>query len=154
MTTTSFVRRHVNNLKEGQMFATADVLAYGPRLNVDFTLKELVRKGKIVRLSRGLYMRGDETTALPAPAEVAAFKARYLGLDFDILDAEDFEALKLPIPNTNSKEITFWVGGGSSNFSYGEIKIILKEVGARKLQQLKRLKNQALLKRTKFRTNA
>ncbi len=82
MSTTAFIRRHINGLREGQMFESFDLLMYGTRANVDFALKELIKKRRIVRLARGIFMRGDESTKLPSPEELARFKANCLGSIF------------------------------------------------------------------------
>lgn len=115
MTTSVFVRRHVYRLRLGQIFETFDVLNYGARASVDFVLKDLVRRGEIVRLSRGIYMRGNEATSLPTPEELAAFKASSLGVEIAACEG-------------SSKERVFFVTGAEASFQYGEYRIIFRQV--------------------------
>lgn len=123
MTTTSFVRRHVYRLAVGQIFETFDVLSYGARATIDFALKDLVRRGEIVRLSRGIYMRGDESTPLPSLEEIAAFKAKSLGVTISPFEGSS---------GKHNRDRVFLAHGAESSFQYGEYRIIFKPVVAKK----------------------
>lgn len=136
MTTSSFIRRHVYGLKDGQMFETLDVLMYGARPNVDFALKELVKRGRVVRLARGIYMRGDDTTPLPSPEALAAFVANSLGSVFIFLDEERQKRLRLTNGEHKSNELVFWVNGAGCSIKYGEIRIVLRTISKKKLRKL------------------
>jgi hypothetical protein len=152
MSTTAFIRRHVNGLRESQMFESFDLLIYGTRANVDFALKELVKKGRIVRLARGIYMRGDESTQLPSPEELASFKANCLGSIFYTLDGKELKDLKLNNNDLNSRELFFWVDGTGCSFMYGQFRITLKTIAPKKLRKLdlqRRLRSQTVLPRSK-----
>lgn len=138
MSTSAFIRRHVNSLEEGQMFEILDVLTYGARPNVDFALQELVKKGRIVRLAQGIYMRGDETTPLPKVEEIAAFKARMIGAVFADIHEDESRRLKLARGDQKSNEVVYWVLGAGSSFSYGQYKIVLKTISAKKQRKFER----------------
>jgi hypothetical protein len=135
--TTAFIRRFLNGLKERQIFEASDLLSYGSRMNVDFVLREQLEKETIVRLARGLYMRGDETTPLPSPEELAIFKANSLGSSFSHLNADDVKVLNLSNVEQGPKQLVFWVDGVGCSFLYGELRIVLKTVRRKKLHKLK-----------------
>ncbi len=138
MTTSTFVRRYVNSLKERQIFETFDVLSNGSRHNVDTVLKEMVKKGRIVRLARGIYMRGDETTPLPTFEELAAFKAKSLGSVLSLTEEGELKHATLLNRAQKSGELQFLVSGTGSTFRYGEVKIVLKKVSQKKLRKAER----------------
>ena len=140
--TSAFVRRYINHLKVGQLFETFDLLAYGSRSTVDFVLKEMVRKDQIVRLSRGIYMRGDSTITLPRPEEVAAFKANSLGAALHFFEEEsDGERPQLTTESERKlKECRYRVEGAGSSFEYGDYRIVLKPISQAKLRKLRRQK--------------
>ena len=80
MTTTAFIRKHINRYSDGKIFMTSELLDYGSRSAVDFALQKLAANRRIIRLSRGMFMRGDETTPLPSTLEVACAKANACGM--------------------------------------------------------------------------
>ncbi len=125
MTTSSFIRRYLNGLQERQIFETFDVLIFGTRQTVDFVLKEQVEKGRIVRLARGIYMRGDATTPLPSPEDLAAFVANSLGSVPIFLDGEQ-----------KSNQLIFLVNGTGCSFKYGEFRIVMKTISKKELRKL------------------
>ncbi|MBA3992255.1 MAG: hypothetical protein C0469_01925 [Cyanobacteria bacterium DS2.3.42] len=138
MSNTPFVRRHVNRLKERHIFESEDVLGYGARSSVDTVLKELVRKGQIVRLARGIYMRGDDNTPRPTPEELAAFRAESLGCSLVCMQSDGSRASKSFNADQNSKRLEFFVNGKGSSFRYGEFKIVLKPISRKNLRKSKR----------------
>ena len=52
--TSTFVRRHVNCLPPDVLFSTRELLQYGKRSAVDQSLSRLVKRGDIIRLTRGI----------------------------------------------------------------------------------------------------
>ncbi|MCC7528733.1 MAG: type IV toxin-antitoxin system AbiEi family antitoxin domain-containing protein [Candidatus Melainabacteria bacterium] len=138
MTASAFVRRYVYQLKDGQVFSTREVLHLGSRTSIDQALRDLVKKGMIVRLARGVYRRGDDTLPLPAPLEVATVKATAYGKDLSIHGDDLLAQLNLSTPQAKSKVLIFWVDGGASSFRYGDTKIVFKPASARKIQLIKK----------------
>ena len=152
MTTSTFVRKYIYGLKEGQMFETLDVLMYGARPNVDFALKDLVKKGRVVRLARGIYMRGDDTTPLPSPEDLAAFMANSLGSVFVCLNEERQMRLRSTNGEQKSNDLIFWVIGAGCSFMYGEIRIVLKTISKKQLRKLEQ--QQSLLRQPIYPTKS
>lgn len=138
MTASVFIRRYVNSLCDRQMFSTRDVLHFGSRTSVDKCLEKLVTQGRIVRVARGLFMRGDDTCPLPSAMEVAMAKANAFGKEVSI-HGDDLVAQLLLTPSQDcSNSLTFWVDGHASSFWYGDTKIVFKSASARKIQLVKK----------------
>lgn len=138
MSTASSIRRFVNALAEGQTFTTRDVVNLGPRSAVDRALAKLITKDRIVRLAHGVYMRGDETTPLPSLAQIASAKAASYGKELLVQKEDLLEKLRLTAACSDKSVITYWVNGSSSEFKYGDKKIIFKSVSAKRVQLLKK----------------
>jgi hypothetical protein len=71
------IRSHIANLPLQQIFCTRDLLHLSSRANVDQTLFRMARKGLILRLTRGVYVR--DLNFVAKPSEVAAAKAVAFG---------------------------------------------------------------------------
>lgn len=137
MSTSSFIRRFINQLAEGQMFTTRDLLCFGSRTSVDQCLRNLLRKEKIERLARGVFMRGDQTTPRPTEVEIAMVKAAAFGKELSIHGDDLAAKFKLP-SSPKSDTIKFWVNGSSaSEFKIGKTKVILKPASARMIRLVK-----------------
>lgn len=138
MSSSVYVRRFIYSLKQGQTFTTKDVLKFGSRRAVDCTLKRLVEKGQITRLSSGVFRYGAETEPLPSPLEVAAIKAKAYGKKLTMHGDDLAIQCKLALPKPNSNTITFWVDGASSSFRYGNLKIVFQSTSKRKMRLVKK----------------
>ena len=75
----SYIRRHVSNLLDGQIFTTRDCLKYGTRQNVDNALYRCVKERWIIRISRGVFTRYSSKFEFPSFAEIARIKAEAFG---------------------------------------------------------------------------
>ena len=138
MSASTFLRRFVYSLNRGQMFTTKDVLRFGTRKAVDCALKRLVEKGEIVRLASGVFMRGDESTPLPTPLEVARIKAKAYGKKIATHGDEVAQQLKLIETAGNTETLALWIDGSSSSFKYGNIKIVFQSTSKRKIRLVKK----------------
>ena len=76
MSTAGYVRKHIHNLPEKQIFVTRELLHYGPRAAVDQIMYRLVALGEIVRLAWGVFIKPYPGFALPSISEVANYKAK------------------------------------------------------------------------------
>ncbi len=138
MTASVFIRRYVNSLCERQIFSTRDVLHFGSRTSVDKCLEKLVTQGRIVRVTRGLFMRGDDTCPLPSAIEVAIAKAGAFGKEVSV-HGDDLAAQLMLAPSRGCpNSLTFWVDGHASSFWYRDTKIVFKSASARKIQLVKK----------------
>jgi len=79
--TTHRIKRHLAKLPNGSIFPTRLFLPHGYRAAVDRCLARLVTQGRIVRVTRGVFMKTIPEQNLPLPSieEVARIKARAFG---------------------------------------------------------------------------
>lgn len=103
-------------------------------------LSRLVRKGIIVRVASGVYMKGDEYDSMPELIQVAQIKAKAFGktlsLDEDaILKGTTVPSVTAGITDT----IVFRVDGYSSSFQYGKTKVILQSANCKKKSKKRKL---------------
>ena len=76
---TSFIRRFVNELPGGEPFTTSECLKFGSRAAVDQALSRLAKSGYIVRVARGVFVKGNSDAPLPSVYEIAKAKAGAFG---------------------------------------------------------------------------
>ena len=127
----SFIRRHISNMKDGQIFTTRDCLIYGKRSNVDHALFKCVRSGIIVRLTRGVFTRFTSDLQLPSFFEIATIKAKAFGKE--ILTHGADTAAKYQMIAKGNEEPTFYVDGSSSCFLYHGSYIHLKKASKKRM---------------------
>ncbi len=136
------IRRHIFLLTEGEMFSSQELLVHANRPTVDQTLHRLVRTGIIVRITRGIYMRETADSWRPSVEEVARMKAKIFAKE--IVFGSNDTATLLGLPVNDSSNTTFICSSGrSSSFIYGDKRVQLKVLAARKL----RLKAEKALER-------
>jgi len=121
-------------LKESQIFSSSDVVLFGKRRSVDSALENLIKQSKIVRLTGGVFLRGDNTTPRPPAVAVVREKARVFG--WQLLEDKDDPNFS-GIPSNDKNEVTFYITGNSTSFMYGQTKVILKSISPRKLRARK-----------------
>ena len=115
------IRREVGQYPEGEPFATARLLALGPRAAVDQALARLARDGVITRIRRGVYVRPRVSKLVgevpPEPAAVVGAIAEATGETVTPHGAEAARLLGLStqvplavVYNTNGKTREFQLG--------------------------------------------
>lgn len=122
MDTTPFVRRYLNNLPEGAIFDSRELLIYGTRNTIDGILFRLTRTGELVRVARGVFQKSDGSSPSPTVFGVTSLKAQSSGQSIKLTDS------------LQEKTVTFWTDGASSSFKCGDVRVILKKVSSRKLK--------------------
>lgn len=145
--TVQFMRRHVNQLKSGEIFATRDMLGYGGRSAVDQNLRRFVAKGMIERLANGLFMKLSanplEQVSYPSLMEIAVAKAKAFGKQIISAGSENAAALGVELPEPEytgepptqdepptqgeQKIVEFSVNGWSSSFNTVHGRVALKQ---------------------------
>ncbi len=134
MTTSSYIRRFINNLENGKIFHNQRLITFWHRTSVDRALGNLVSKGRIVRRAYGVFQNCDDTYPPPTPLEIATAKAMAYGKDISVHGDDLLARLKFSDTTANSEELKFWVDGGASSFWYGNTKIVFKPASARKIE--------------------
>jgi hypothetical protein len=114
------------------------MLQYGKRATIDKALSRLVKRGYIIRLTRGLFRREHYDIPLPALAEIAQYKATVFN---KMIIAQDIHTANTQLSSTNEKvndtDPIFATNGRSSSFRCGDTIIKLKGISPKKLEQLK-----------------
>lgn len=132
MHTTNLVRRRISQLPLGRLFTTRDFLVFGTRASVDKELSRLVKKGIILRLARGVFVRQHSHLADISAADVARVKAESFGKQLATWGGN--AARELGLITDGSDQLLFCVNGSSSSFKFGGITIYLRKTCARKLR--------------------
>lgn len=138
-------RKYVNELPKQQIFVTRELLTYGCRDAVDKCVQGMVRRGFIVRLARGVFIRNDADLKEPTIIQIAEAKARAFSkhlLPSKVAQAAALGLEKPPKPKKKKVKVakkvfppataTFSVLGTTSMFFtiHGYVK--LEHVSARK----------------------
>jgi hypothetical protein len=114
---TARVKRHIMKLRANEPFATRDLLSYGKRNAVDKTLQRMVKKGWILRLARGVFVKpspdGDRLK-LPSLREIARTKARAFGKELFVHGGNAAQHFQLSV--ALPQQPTFLASGHSTSF--------------------------------------
>src|SRR5438552_1233860 len=99
MNTTQKVQQYVQKIPRGKPFTTATLISFGARAAVDQTLSRLAKAGKIVRLTRGVYVRPEESRfvgqVLPEPFKIVEAMAKKTNETIQVSGAEAARQLGL-----------------------------------------------------------
>jgi len=115
---TARVKRHILKLPVGEPFATRDLLSYGKRDTIDKALQRMVKKGWIIRLARGVFIRSamdGSKCKLPSLVQIAQTKARAFGKELFIDGRNGAQALQL-VPKRGEDQTSFIASGCSTSF--------------------------------------
>lgn len=108
---TAKLRKFLEKLQDGDMFAARDVLHLHRRANTVYgALYRLTKAGAIFRVAQGLYIKGNERTPKPTIAQIAHAKAEAFCKAITDISAEfaramgiEFEAKSEAIFATNGR---------------------------------------------------
>src|SRR4029078_1261802 len=135
MNTTHKVLQYVQKTPRGKPFTTAALTGYGARAAVDQALSRLATAGKIVRLTRGVYVRPEENRfvgqVLPEPFKVAEAIAKKTHEQIQVSGAE--AARQLGLSTQVPAKPLFLTTGQSRRFNLGSLEITLKHVSSKKI---------------------
>jgi histone H3/H4 len=128
--TSTKIGRFVSLLPEGKIFTTRDCVQYGKRATVDQTLCRFVRRGRIRRLARGVFVKDRDCRFHYSNYEIAKAKAESFGRRI-FEDASNI-ARERGFKGGKKDKTVFAIDGRSSSFKIGDTVIHLKEVQPRK----------------------
>lgn len=135
MSTTQKVQQYVQKTPRGKPFTTAKLMGYGARAAVDQALSRLASSGKIVRLTRGVYVRPEENRfvgqVLPEPYKVAETIAKRTNETIQVSGAE--AARQFGLSTQVPAQPVFLTTGQSRRFNIGSLEITLKHVSRKKI---------------------
>ncbi len=131
MPTSSFIKRYIYRLPLDKIFSTREFLLYGSRTAVDQTLSKLVKKGMIIRLARGLFVKEGSNIEKITICDVAKAKAESFGKQIAIWGGH--LAVRLRLISQAHEEQIYSVNGSSSSFRFGDVTVHFRRVCARKM---------------------
>ena len=135
MNTTYEVQQYVQRRPRGQPFTTSVLMKYGARAAVDQALSRLANTGKIVRLTRGVYVRPEKNRfvgqVLPEPFKVVEAIAKKTNETIQISGAE--AARQFGLSTQVPTQPVFLTTGQSRRFNIGGLEVILKHVSRKKI---------------------
>ena len=135
MTITERVKKRIEEMPTGEPFSPAVFLWFGPRAAIDQALSRLVRRGQIARVTRGLYVRPNESRWVgkvpPAPEAIARALAEAAGAKVAVHGAE--AARHFGLTTQVPTQPVFMTTGPSRRFKLGNLECSLKHTSARKL---------------------
>jgi hypothetical protein len=135
MKTTYQVQQSVQKKPRGQPFTASAMLQYGTRAAVDQALCRLASSGKVVRLTRGVYVRPEENRfvgqVLPEPLKVAEVIAKKT---HGIVQVSGVEAARqFGFTTQVPAQPVFLTTGHPRKFQIGNLTVNLKHVSRKKL---------------------
>ena len=133
--TADLIRARIEAMPLGEPFTPMAFLACGTRAAVDQTLSRLVRAGVIERVSRGVFVRPEQSSfvgkVMPEPLKVAETVAKATGAVVQIHGAE--AARRLGLTTQVPTQPVFVTSGASKRIRVGKMEIRLQHVCSRKL---------------------
>jgi hypothetical protein len=135
MNTNHHIQQHIQKMPPGRPFTTATLIKYGGRAAVDQSLSRLTNAGKIVRLTRGVYVRPEKNRfvglVLPEPFKVAEAIAKKANEQIQVSGAE--AARQLGLSTQVPAKPLFLTTGQSRRFKMGGLEVTLKHVSRKKI---------------------
>lgn len=125
MNTTFRVQKYVQKRPRGKPFTTSALMSFGARAAVDQALSRLTAAGKVVRLTRGVYVRPEENRlvgqVLPEPFKVAEALAKRTNEQIQVSGAE--AARQLGLSTQVPAQPIFLTTGQSRKFNLGGLEV-------------------------------
>lgn len=138
MSTLDKVLLHLEGLERGAPFYVSDLYALGSRGSVYSAMGELVRSGKVVRISRGMYAAPKPLPSAPdiiittSPEEIAKLwaKKHQYRLASQGLEA----AYKIGFQTQAPVRSVYWSDGPTREFVFGNATLCIRRVSSKKLK--------------------
>jgi hypothetical protein len=135
MNTTQKVQQYVQKISRGKPFTTNALIRFGARAAVDQALSRLAASGKVIRITRGVYVRPEENRfvghVLPEPFKVAEAIAKRTNEQIQVSGAE--AARQFGLSTQVPAKPLFLTTGQSRRFNLGGLEVTLKHVSRRKI---------------------
>lgn len=135
MKTTLKVQQYVRRMPRGTPFVSTSLLKCGARAAVDQALSRLTHAGKIIRVTRGVYVRPEENRfvgqVLPEPFKVAEAIAHKTNESIQVSGAE--AARQFGFSTQVPAQPVFLTTGQSRRFKIGALEVNLKHVSKKKI---------------------
>ncbi len=123
------IKAKIRNTEDGKLFVSRDFAHLAPRNCIDRNLSELARKGVIVRVARGIFMRNMGEAHKPSVEEVANAKARAFSKRIKFLHSRIYNNGK-----SADGEYTFLCDGATTSFRYENSTITFRATTPKRLK--------------------
>ncbi len=135
MKVTQHIIENINSLPKGVPFTSSQFLQYGSRNTIDQTIVRLTKRGEIIRVARGVYVKPKHSrftgTVLPNSFEVAQFIASKTGAIIQVHGAE--AARYFGLTTQMPTQAVYLTNGPNRKLTIGHLQLTLKHVTSRKL---------------------
>jgi len=135
MSTTSRVQQQILKIPQGEPFTTTALQKHGSRATIKSVLSRLTNSGKIVRITRGVYVRPEENRfvgqILPEPFKIAEAIANKTNEIIQVSGAE--AARQFGLSTQVPAQPVFLTTGRSRRFKIGSLEVTLKHVSKKKI---------------------
>jgi hypothetical protein len=135
MKTMKMIQQYIQKRPHGEPFTTAKLTQFGARTAIDQALSRLSTNGKIIRLTRGVYVRPEESRyvgqVLPEPLKVVKAIAKNTNEIIQVSGAE--AARQLGLSTQVPTQPIFLTTGPSRHFNIGSLEVTLKHVSRKKI---------------------
>lgn len=135
MNTTQEVQQYIQKIPRGKPFTTSALIRFGARAAIDQAISRLAAAGKVVRLTRGVYVRPEESRyvgqVLPEPFKVVEAMAKKTNEIIQVSGAE--AARQLGLSTQVPAQPIFLTTGQSRRFNIGNLEVTLKHVSRKKI---------------------
>jgi hypothetical protein len=129
------IKERISQLPVGEPFSSKELVGFGTRAAVDQNLSRLVKRGEVMRVTRGVYVRPKQSkyvgAVTPEPLKVAHAKVLTAKESVQVHGAEAARqfGFTTQVPTTP----LFYTSGSNRRFRVGNLRVKLKHVSARKL---------------------
>lgn len=135
MNTTALVQQHLQKQPRGEPFTTVSLLCFGSRAAIDQVLSRLTSSGKIVRLTRGVYVRPENNRfvgqVLPSSFKIVEAIARTTQETIQVSGAE--AARQFGLSTQVPMQTIFLTTGRSRQLMLGNRVVTLRHVSKKKI---------------------
>ena len=138
MSTAMKVCERVGRIRKGVPFSIDGFYALGTRMAVQKAMSRMVKKGKIVRVCKGIYVRPKTLASVPSitvtasPEQIAKKWAQRRG--FKLVSQGLEAAYKLGFQTQAPVKTVFWSNGPTREFKIGYASVLIRHVSDKKLQ--------------------
>lgn len=138
MWTSAFILAHFMRFAENTLITRRDLLNYGTQNAIDSALRRMIRKGIIIRVAWGVYVRPLQGQPIPPPEDIAAVKIA--AFHRTQLSSSRDVAREHGLRQDGELEVVFEVDGATSSFGVliskgGPVRrVFLRRKVARKIQ--------------------
>ena len=138
MTTQDIVLHYIDNLERGAPFYIDELYELASKGSVQKAIGKLVRAGKVVRVSKGMYAAPKPLPSAPSiaittnPDEIAKLWAKKHGYR---LASQGFEAAyKIGFQTQAPVRTVYWSDGPTREFTFGNATLFIRRVSSKKLK--------------------